>query len=134
MNLKVKIGTHVPEIVEKAGGYREGAESNVYIVGGPMMGTSVKSDDVVVSKAFSTIIATKPVEAKEEPCINCGTCVYSCPAGLQPVNIMNAMKARDKEKIEKLNIRSCIECGMCSYVCTSKIDLTKHMRRSKRMI
>ncbi|MBL0701764.1 MAG: RnfABCDGE type electron transport complex subunit C [Spiroplasma sp.] len=132
-NVLVKVGTHLAEVVEKIGGYTKEAQDKVIVLGGPMMGTSVKSDDVIISKPFSTVLSLVPVAAKEEPCISCGTCVYSCPTGLQPVLIVGAMKVKDKEKLAKLNIKNCIECGMCSYVCTSKIDLTKHMRRSKRI-
>ena len=99
-----------------------------------MMGQALKSDNVIVSKAFSTFLVLDPVLEKERACINCGSCIMSCPSGLQPVLIMNQMKNKNKEALIHLNVKSCIECGLCSYVCTSKIDLTKHMRKSKRMI
>ena len=61
--------------------------------------------------------------------------VYSCPVGLQPVQIMQAVKNNDKEALEKkLNIKACILCGMCTYTCTSKIHLTEYCRKAKKMI
>lgn len=133
-DLTVKVGTHIPTVLEKIGGYKDESIDQVLICGGPMMGTSLKNDDIVVTKAFSTLITMDPVEEVEQPCINCGSCVKSCPSNLQPVLINQALQARDKEAIARLNIKNCIECGLCSYVCTSKIDLTKNMRRSKRMV
>lgn len=133
-DLTVKVGTDLPTIIEKAGGFKAELGDQVLISGGPMMGTALKSDNIVVTKAFSTLITLKTIDDVEEPCVNCGSCVNSCPTNLQPVLVNNALNARNKEALKKLNVRSCIECGLCSYVCTSKIDLTKKMRRSKRMV
>ncbi len=133
-NAKVRVGTLITDVIEKIGGYNYEGNDKVLICGGPMMGTALKSDDVVVSRAFSTLIVHDAVEETEQACINCGSCALSCPTGLQPMLINQAMNARNKETIAKLNVKNCIECGLCSYVCTSKIDLTKNMRRSKRMI
>ena len=67
--------------------------------------------------------------------MHCASCVYSCPAGLQPVQIMQAVKNNDKEALKtKLNIKACILCGMCSYTCTSKIHLTDYCRKAKKMV
>lgn len=133
-DLTVKVGTALPVIIEKAGGLKAEAKEQLLVSGGPMMGTSLKSEDIVVTKAFSTLLTTMQVNVAEEPCINCGSCVNSCPVKLQPVLINNALNARNKDALAKLNVRNCVECGLCSYVCTSKIDLTKKMRRAKRMI
>lgn len=133
-DLTVKVGTALPVIIEKAGGLKAEAKEQLLVSGGPMMGTSLKSEDVVVTKAFSTLLTINQVNVVEEHCINCGSCVNSCPVKLQPVLINNALNARNKDALAKLNVRSCVECGLCSYVCTSKIDLTKKMRRAKRMI
>jgi electron transport complex protein RnfC len=58
--------------------------------------------------------------------------VYSCPVEIQPTQIMNAYKARDKDMINTLEVNKCIECGLCAYVCPSKIQLTDYMRLAKR--
>ena len=73
------------------------------------------------------------MENKEEPCIRCGSCVLSCPVHLEPVQIMNAVKTLDKERIKMLNPLKCIECGICSYTCTSKIPVTDYIRKAKLM-
>lgn len=133
-NLEVRIGTLISDVIEIIGGYTCEENDKVLICGGPMMGSSLKSDDVVVTRAFSTLIVHDTVNDVEQACINCGSCALSCPSNLQPMLINQALNARNKDAIAKLNVKNCIECGLCSYVCTSKIDLTKNMRRSKRMI
>ena len=70
-------------------------------------------------------------EEAEQPCVRCGSCVFSCPVHLEPVQIMNAVKAMDKERIKMLNPLRCIECGLCAYSCTSKIQVTDYVRRAK---
>ena len=41
------------------------------------------------------------------------------------------VKAKDYERMIKLNVMSCVECGMCSYCCPSRIELTDAMRNAK---
>ena len=103
-------------------------------MGGPMMGTSMTSDDVIVSKTTTSVIILENVEYKEEPCVRCGSCVYSCPVHIEPVQIMNAVKRNDKDVMKGLEAFKCIECGLCAYVCTSKIHVTDYVRKAKKLI
>ncbi len=132
--LVVKIGTLVSDIIEKCGGYNDAYSNRVLVIGGPMMGTSVALDDVVVTKAVSTVLVLPKIEEEEQPCVRCGSCVYSCPSKLAPIQIAQAVKSKNKEAINKLNLRDCILCGMCSYVCTSKIPLTDFMNKGKKLL
>ena len=95
------------------------------------MGASVPSDDCVITKTVTSILVINKRSYQEEPCVRCGSCVLSCPVHLEPVQIMNAVKALDKERIKKLNPLRCIECGLCTYLCTSKIQVTDYVRRAK---
>ncbi len=95
------------------------------------MGVSVPSDDCIITKTVTSIIVLDKVVDKEEPCVRCGSCVLSCPVHLEPVQIMNAVKTLDKERIKKLNPLKCIECGLCAYSCTSKIQVTDYVRKAK---
>ncbi len=132
MNFRVKVGTPIKDLIEKyCGGYVNPEKPKVFILGGPMMGTSEPNDDCIVSKTVTSCIVMNERTYKEEPCVRCGSCVYSCPAGLEPVSIMNAVKAMDKERIKALNPLRCIECGLCTYSCTSKIKVTDYVRRAK---
>ena len=75
------------------------------------MGASVPSDDCIITKTVTSVIILDKVTEKEEPCVRCGSCVLSCPVHLEPVQIMNAVKTLDKERIKALNPLKCIECG-----------------------
>lgn len=133
-NYRVRVGTSVRELIKESDGYIDGIDEVLVIMGGPMMGTSTVSDDVIVSKTTTSVIALKNVEYKEEPCVRCGSCVYSCPVKIEPVQIMNAVKRNDKEAMKGLEANKCIECGLCAYVCTSKIHVTDYIRKAKRTI
>ena len=130
-NFRVLVGTSFLELLPMCGGYKNPEKEKIFILGGPMMGASVPSDDVIITKTVTSIIVLDKTDYKEEPCVRCGSCVLSCPAGLEPVQIMNAVKSLDKERIKALNPLRCIECGLCTYVCTSKIQVTDFVRRAK---
>lgn len=130
-NFRVRVGTSIHDLIPMCGGYKNPDKDKVFILGGPMMGASVPSDDVIITKTVTSIIILDKTDAKEEPCVRCGCCVLSCPAKLEPVQIMNAVKTLDKERIKKLNPLRCIECGLCTYTCTSKIQVTDYVRKAK---
>lgn len=132
-NFRVRVGTPIKALIERCGGYQDPEKPKVFILGGPMMGASLPSDDCIITKTVTSVIVLNREEFKEEPCIRCGSCVLSCPNGLEPVLIMNAMKTVpvDKERVKALNPLKCIECGLCTYSCTSKIHITDYIRRAK---
>ena len=130
-NFRVRVGTSIKELIPLCGGYKDPEKEKVFILGGPMMGMSVPSDDLIITKTVTSIIILNKNDAKEEPCVRCGSCVLSCPVHLEPVQIMNAVKTLDKERIKKLNPLRCIECGLCAYSCTSKIQVTDYVRKAK---
>ena len=120
------------DLIELAGGYKDEEQPKVMVLGGPMMGTNILRDDVVMTHTTTSLIVMNEKLEKEEPCVHCASCVYSCPVEIQPVQIMNAYKTRDKDALKMLEVNKCIECGLCSYVCPSKIHLTEYMRNGKR--
>ena len=129
----VRIGTPVKDLIEICGGYTD-EEKKVLICGGPMMGTNLPSDDFFISQTTTSLIVLNEEEFVEEPCVNCASCVYSCPVNIQPVQIMNAYKQKDKQAVTNLEVNKCIECGLCSYTCPSKIHLTEYMRLAKTLL
>ena len=130
-NFRVRVGTSIKDLIPMCGGYKNPEKEKVFILGGPMMGASVPSDDCIITKTVTSIIVLNKTDYKEEPCVRCGSCVLSCPVHLEPVQIMNAVKTLDKERIKKLNPLKCIECGLCTYSCTSKIQVTDYIRKAK---
>ena len=130
-NFRVRVGTSIKDLIPICGGYKNPEKDKIFILGGPMMGAAVPSDDVIITKTVTSIIVLDKTDYKEEPCVRCGSCVLSCPVHLEPVQIMNAVKTLDKERIKALNPLKCIECGLCTYSCTSKIQVTDYVRKAK---
>ena len=130
-NFIVRLGTPLQELLTLCGGYCHPDRDKVIILGGPMMGASLPSEDCIITKTVTSVLVFDASVEEEGPCIRCGSCVLSCPTGLEPKQIMDAVKAFDKPRIKALNPLRCIECGLCSYVCTSHIRVTDYIRRAK---
>ncbi len=133
-NIRTRIGASVKDLIRLSDGFTEGVDEVDLIIGGPMMGKSTTTTDVIVNQTVTSVLAFKSETPIEEPCVRCGSCIYSCPVDIQPVNIMNAFKRGDKDALENLEVNKCIECGLCAYVCTSKIHLTDFMRKGKKFL
>ncbi len=133
-DIRVRVGTSVQDLIKLSDGYEESLDKIEIVIGGPMMGTSVPTDNVVVTPTTTSVLVLKSVDYKEEPCVRCGSCVYSCPVEIEPVSIMNAVKRNDHEAAKNLMADTCIECGLCAYVCTSKIHVTDYVREGKKLI
>lgn len=135
VNVKVKIGTQLSEIVEVCGGYVDQVPTNSRLIaGGAFMGGCIISDAVSVtsySNAFTSLVNTEHVA---DPCLRCGKCIEFCPTGLQPVQIAKAHQAKDYDLLELLAAVKCIECGSCTYICPSSIQVTESTRQAKRFV
>ena len=129
-NVLCPVGTPYKTLIEMCGGYS--AEEVEVISGGPMMGGAVTKDEVTVGLACNAVTVLKYHKVEALKCLRCGQCVEHCPSGLEPVNISNAYKANDIDRLEKLRPMDCIECGMCTYICPSKIEVTENVRKAKR--
>ena len=123
-NFKVPFGMNQAELIEAAGGYKVDPEK--IISGGPMMGFSMFTVDVPVTRTSSSILCfTKDEVAQYEPtaCINCGRCVEVCPSRLIPSRLADYAEHHDEEAFTKHEGLECMECGSCSYVCPAKRQL-----------
>ena len=109
----------------KTDGYHK-IKNPVLVAGGCMMGTSIPSDELIITKDLNTILVLEDKEIKSETCIKCGKCNEVCPVGLMPSMIID-----NKEKKEELKIDKCIECGLCSYVCPAKIEVREILKSIK---
>lgn len=129
-NVQVRIGTKVNEIIEAIGGYA--SEEVLLIAGGPMMGKTLVNDLFVIDRAVNALTVLKAKAYDQVNCLRCGSCSDHCPSGLQPVRIAQAVAAKDKDMLMRLNANECVECGMCSYVCPSRLMVTENVRNGKR--
>jgi electron transport complex protein RnfC len=134
MNVEARIGTTVADIVSFAGGYTEKAAQ--LIIGGPMTGKSVTTDQVPLVKATNCILVLSeaPASGVEMPCIRCGECAAVCPIQLLPQQLFWYACADDERKLRSYGLVDCIECGCCDLVCPSHIPLTSDFRTAKARI
>ncbi len=128
-NVLVKIGTPASEVIQSIDGYKRNKDIK-FIAGGPMMGLSLSSDDLIVSSNLNCVLVVKdtpdtvPIE-----CLRCGKCVNVCPAKLSPVLIKDRLN--DIERLKELECYRCVECGLCSYICPSKINVREYVKKAK---
>ncbi|MBI4740783.1 MAG: electron transport complex subunit RsxC [Betaproteobacteria bacterium] len=134
-NWEVLIGTPLKDFIALG---EPKADTNGYLMGGPMMGFEMPGLDTPLVKATNCIIAGSPTlfppKAPEMPCIRCGACAEACPHELQPFEMYWFARARNFGKTQEYAIFDCIECGCCSYVCPSRIPLVQYFRFAKSEI
>ncbi len=159
-NYRVRIGTLSTDLIKLSEGLADDMGELRIVTGGPMMGTSLKTEEFVVTSELSGILAlpgehkyetphNKPVGdvildvlhfsehddrffmRDEQPCVRCGNCVKYCPAGIQPTLIRSASIAKDEIMLDKLDVSKCISCGTCSYVCPSHIQVSEAVKKGK---
>lgn len=131
MNVAVRIGTQIADIVAFAGGYTDRAKQ--LIVGGPMTGKSITTDRVPLVKATNCILVLSeaPSIGATMPCIRCGDCADVCPVQLLPQQLFWYACADDEKKLRSYGLVDCIECGCCDLVCPSHIPLTANFVTAK---
>lgn len=131
-NVLVPIGTSYRLLVEHCGGLRDNAAR--IVGGGPMMGFTLGTLDVPVTKGTSgiTVLSEREVrQVAETPCIRCGRCVEVCPMRLVPTKLGLAARAGNAELARRHHIAACVECGCCAYVCPAQLPLVQLIRVGK---
>jgi electron transport complex protein RnfC len=135
-NLEALIGTPFSHLVAACGGYTPQADR--LLMGGPMMGFALHSDDVPVIKTTNCILAVTREEMAPPPpampCIRCGKCTEVCPAELLPQQLYWHARNGNLDAAQDYNLFDCIECGCCAYVCPSHIPLVQYYRHAKTEI
>lgn len=139
-NFIVRVGTSCAELLEAAGGFKDGVEAKKAICGGPMMGLPLETLDVPLQKSSNALtLLTRDEVAdaldKLTACIRCGRCVAACPMGLNPQMMGFAAEREDYARYEnKLFGLECISCGSCTYVCPAKRPLMQIFKDAKAAI
>lgn len=134
-NLFAKIGTTVSDLVNDCGGFA--VSPSKVISGGPMMGFTLGSLDIPVTKGTSGIVALSEKEishiSKYGPCIRCGRCIDACPMGLMPSMLSILSEKGFFEDAKSYNLFDCFECGSCAYVCPSNRPIVQFVRLAKSL-
>jgi len=140
-NYRIPIGTPLRFILETVG-FSEDI-SQVFL-GGPMMGQSVSSLDIPLTKGTTGLIAfttketgqpSKGTTSQPYPCIRCGYCLDACPIFLNPSQLgLLAEKGEFEVMANQFHLMDCFECGCCTYVCPSHIPLVQLFRISKNAV
>jgi len=135
-NYLTMLGTPLGALAESAGGYSPKASR--LIMGGPMMGIALPSDEVPVVKATNCMLVLQEDEVRatgdQMPCIRCGECEQACPSQLQPQELYWHIRGNDLAGADELNLSACIECGCCDFVCPSHIPLSQYYRFAKSQV
>ena len=139
-NYTVRDGTSLAELLEAAGGLKDGVTLKKALAGGPMMGFAISDLSAPVQKTTNglTLLAADGSElaAKQQTaCLRCGRCTTVCPTGLLPQLMAEAAEAGNYERYEKtLYGLECVACGSCSYICPAKRPLTETFKAVKAEI
>ncbi|SFX10170.1 electron transport complex subunit RsxC [Marinospirillum alkaliphilum] len=132
-NWLVRLGTPISQLLQLAEADPEQAER--LIVGGPMMGFNLDSDQYHVTKGMNCLLLTTaeelPLPGPEQPCIRCGRCEDACPVRLLPQQLYFYAAGGAFDKAEQQQLADCIECGACAWVCPSEIPLVQYYRHAK---
>ena len=124
-NIIVPIGARIADVAAACGGYK--AEPRKILMGGPMMGRAVYSDEFPIVKNNNAILIFDGPQAlipEETGCIKCGMCLRACPFDLMPVSMVEAYERKDVDRLKRLKVTECMECGSCSYICPARRPLS----------
>ncbi len=136
-NYLVPLGTPIRFLLEQVG---FSGTANHLILGGPMMGSTVSSLDVPVTKPVSGLLVLNEQSVEHHvdeiyPCIKCARCVDACPMYLNPSMLGQLAAKREYASMQDVyHLMDCFECGCCSYVCPSNIPLVQYFRIAKSIL
>ena len=139
-NFIVPDGASFQELLDFAGGLKEGVTVKKALCGGPMMGIAMGSLDVPIQKMNNglVLLTEDPAEKAElemTACLHCGRCTTVCPLGLMPQLMADAIVFNEPERFEKkLYGLECIQCGSCTYICPAKRPLMQMFKQAKSEI
>lgn len=134
-NVIVPIGTKIADVIAFTGGYK--SEPKKILMGGPMMGLALASDELPILKQNNGILAFDEKEAhlfEPTACIRCGRCVEGCPMNLIPTQLEQYSNVKNLEKLEEFGIADCMECGTCVFNCPAGRPLVQAIRLGKAMV
>jgi electron transport complex protein RnfC len=110
-------------------------ENDRIVIGGPMTGAAVYSEDYSICPDTDAVIVQDKSDlpfVTDSYCINCGECIRICPAKVPVNTLVRFLEAGEyEEAADNHDLNSCIDCGLCSYVCTAGIPVFHYIRLAK---
>ena len=134
-NALIPIGTPINHIVKELGGLKENAAQ--IILGGPMMGKAIYSDEFPFEKSTNGLLimtTEETVKKVASPCIKCNRCAEVCPVRLVPYKLEQAVRFEREDMMQDYDIMACIECGSCSYICPASRPLVESIIIGKNQL
>ncbi len=132
-NYLVRLGCNIANLLPKPINTNSLINDKIsIIIGGHMMGVSIKDTNYPVNKTTNCIfINKKQQKPKQQACIRCGACHQVCPISLLPQQLYWYSRSEEIDKALDNNLLECIECNCCTAVCPSNIPLVDYFRHSK---
>lgn len=134
-NVIVPVGTPIKDVIAFCGGYKSPPKK--LLMGGPMMGIALHTDELPILKQNNAILAFDEHDAallEPTDCIRCGRCVAACPMKLMPVKLEKAVEKKDIDALKELDIATCMECGCCAFSCPAGRRLVQAIRLGKSYV
>ena len=114
-NIIAPIGAQIHDVIGFCGGYK--SEPKKILMGGPMMGRAIFSDEMPIVKNNNAILAfskEKSYIPEETACINCGRCHAACPFNLLPTALADAYEQRDAQRLSDCLLYTSLTSGKFS--------------------
>jgi Na+-translocating ferredoxin:NAD+ oxidoreductase subunit C len=138
LNIWVYAGTALADVLKYAGVSFPFAGR--VALGGPMMGGPRYSLDAGIGKKVRGLFAATGFVLSDDrksrfyqscTCVRCGKCADVCPAGIQPIAVVEKIKFHEADRALECGLLSCLECGLCVYVCPSQLPLVEIIKLGK---
>lgn len=134
-NFRVRIGTPVGQLLEKAGVKLE--PRGKLVLDGAFRGYACYSDEQPITAMTESLLvqsASAVFHFENQSCINCGRCSTICPVDLEANLIARCSEYGLFDRCRHLVAENCIECGLCAYVCPAHRPMVQLIAHAKKVI